>query len=49
MGTGFLFGGRCRVTSSDWIRRVLSRSRDGAIIALQASQERWLAGCGGVC
>lgn len=43
-----LFGRRCRVTSSDWVGRVLGCGCGGVVIALQASQERGL-GCGCVC
>lgn len=48
-GTDFLFGRRCRVTSGDWVGRVLGCGCSGAVVALQASQERGLAGCGRVC
>ena len=44
-----LFGRRCRVTSSDWVGRVLGCGCGSAVVALQAAQERGLTGCGCVC
>lgn len=46
--TNFLFSRRCRVTSSDWVGRVLGGGCGGVVVALQASQEGRL-GCGCVC
>jgi hypothetical protein len=48
-GTDFLLSRRCRVTSGDWVGRVLGSGCGGAVVALQASQERGLTGCGCVC
>jgi hypothetical protein len=48
-GTDFLFGRRCRVTTSEWVARVLGRGRDCAVVALQAIEKRGLAGGSCVC
>jgi hypothetical protein len=46
--TIFHFCRLCRVSSSDWVGRVLGRGCGCVVVALQAPQKRGL-GCGRVC